>query len=1435
MLQRLANTSLSSVPSAPIRPLQTHADDLAGKLRAQQGFCSESSAGQTARPDKHPAAFPDVHALRNSTSRAVLGMIELQQEIASCKDACFNSGTEMDCLDPLCHAAGTPTIAFDGQEPERGLETLSNIAKACGCPSVAAVAAVEEQLLAPLYLALPQQTPNSLDAVDLSACVATLDLLPTLLRTAASGHTRAVLTSWLRDDSAQLLLVITPVRILCQIRWNVAVLVQMVDLFPELVSLLPDPIRSEHSTMLTQHMYSQLHALLSSADSDPVVLVRALLRHIEHSPDATFIDAMRKALEACKARNLLESSVLMLEMTILQAPRIARTLLSVYRCLSALDTHPQRGSKTSDTLSSKPHAAATKVEWQDLVVLLSLSRSPLVQDRGHELLFGLLFGEAAFESDDKPAALMELIRMANLESWAGLLFEFVTYAAEAATRVKYATDGIYRHLTLCSVQLFESRPPCRKELLEFVSRSIVHETNTKLHQCALDVLAIISENMPALFLDHQSALENMLSQLPQLTEQDGDAILFCLQPLSQQSERLKTSMRVFLRKALFSPNQGYKPQPPHIRRLGLRHLMILARTNRIPSEQDVDEITAMLASAFASFAPDLRAEFYRGLQQLALWIPTIHASSDKRASLTCIIIDNTLPLLLSKLRPMVTSPKSASKMGRVVVNPNTSLCIGPQHELLVVESGLADLVAAAVSISGLAAEYEGVRSQRALQELQTIVNALQHYAEFVGDIALDSIHCVYIPQRLTVRFQGPAHKKTAIGSQLPVQIRLQTDSRPPWLDLLPLCAQYIWVRIFIAVISTKSKSEEGLTSTNTEAGESSVWPTKALLTCALLHDAISHNKSVTKAFSATKIPLHHHSLALVANLALNLACHLQSHALMPMPASQKRRAAFEMLLLVQLALDLLAECGDGLRSLFERKSEAISFTNHKHTIKPAPASTIPTHCMSTMTVAFWALVKESVQWSSPAQLNVFQEGAQLYAKQFTPLVGSTWGLDEWTSSTRVYKIQLQMVWLVERLSKVQIPSQVSFVASSGQSSTIHLHEIHQSTNQSLLFVDAIHGWIQNGLPANVLVAALELLDWMLQRETSASACSDLRARLHIFIDVTKDYNITTPFVLRPLYTLLLRQLPSQDKKVFRRHLWEHASSLLAMSTNQHTVKYVHASHETDAARNANEPATKSGIVVIWKSLLDDLLQQLTTLQTLDIEASHVFPRLCNLVQAKDCIPISLHNMLARLALVICQAFVHLQRLDESLSSLLSFLDGATSFIIQFLAWALADQSPFSNPRFVPKLLAKWAHAQISLDSLLSQRRGSRSLPEQDKALAESIICRLHVHSSSATDLRESPNLAHGPSSDGRRKESKRTAGSLDQEGKGNEQSGQEKIHDSENEALSIPRLERKLKGKRQRLRSRNPFIDVALRDEDGLDSYADLEEFIVCRKGRSYE
>ena len=39
---------------------------------------------------------------------------------------------------------------------------------------------------------------------------------------------------------------------------------------------------------------------------------------------------------------------------------------------------------------------------------------------------------------------------------------------------------------------------------------------------------------------------------------------------------------------------------------------------------------------------------------------------------------------------------------------------------------------------------------------------------------------------------------------------------------------------------------------------------------------------------------------------------------------------------------------------------------------------------------------------------------------------------------------------------------------------------------------------------------------------------------------------------------------------------------------------------------------------------------------------------------------------------------------------------------------------------------------------------------------------------------------------------------------------------------------------RRRIRSRNPFIDAELAHGYGEDSFADLEDFIVCKRGRKY-
>lgn len=43
------------------------------------------------------------------------------------------------------------------------------------------------------------------------------------------------------------------------------------------------------------------------------------------------------------------------------------------------------------------------------------------------------------------------------------------------------------------------------------------------------------------------------------------------------------------------------------------------------------------------------------------------------------------------------------------------------------------------------------------------------------------------------------------------------------------------------------------------------------------------------------------------------------------------------------------------------------------------------------------------------------------------------------------------------------------------------------------------------------------------------------------------------------------------------------------------------------------------------------------------------------------------------------------------------------------------------------------------------------------------------------------------------------------------------------------------KRKRQQLRSRNRYIDAMLEEEEGDDAFADLEDFIVCKKGKAYK
>ena len=64
---------------------------------------------------------------------------------------------------------------------------------------------------------------------------------------------------------------------------------------------------------------------------------------------------------------------------------------------------------------------------------------------------------------------------------------------------------------------------------------------------------------------------------------------------------------------------------------------------------------------------------------------------------------------------------------------------------------------------------------------------------------------------------------------------------------------------------------------------------------------------------------------------------------------------------------------------------------------------------------------------------------------------------------------------------------------------------------------------------------------------------------------------------------------------------------------------------------------------------------------------------------------------------------------------------------------------------------------------------------------------------------------------------------------GDEEGDEEEQHEETVELLQ-PRA-----ASRRRLRSRNPFLDSELgRGGGGDDSYADLEDFIVCKRGRQY-
>jgi len=64
--------------------------------------------------------------------------------------------------------------------------------------------------------------------------------------------------------------------------------------------------------------------------------------------------------------------------------------------------------------------------------------------------------------------------------------------------------------------------------------------------------------------------------------------------------------------------------------------------------------------------------------------------------------------------------------------------------------------------------------------------------------------------------------------------------------------------------------------------------------------------------------------------------------------------------------------------------------------------------------------------------------------------------------------------------------------------------------------------------------------------------------------------------------------------------------------------------------------------------------------------------------------------------------------------------------------------------------------------------------------------------------------------------------------------GEAEEHAEEEEEEEKSRAQKRKRRKRQALRSRNAFVDAYLGEEDGLDSFADLEDFIVCRNGTTY-
>ena len=179
----------------------------------------------------------------------------------------------------------------------------------------------------------------------------------------------------------------------------------------------------------------------------------------------------------------------------------------------------------------------------------------------------------------------------------------------------------------------------------------------------------------------------------------------------------------------------------------------------------------------------------------------------------------------------------------------------------------------------------------------------------------------------------------------------------------------------------------------------------------------------------------------------------------------------------------------------------------------------------------------------------------------------------------------------------------------------------------------------------------------------------------------------------------------------------------------------------------------------------------------------------------------------------------------------------------YASWLRKESASWSAPnrRRVPAALYTCERATLALLDALSTPAGA-SLVRVDAPTATLFQAIQHDWAVSSngkamTAARRLPSTwlpanSHEPSRvvsvTGATKDNGGTGREVDDE-EGDEEGDEEEQHEETVELLQ-PRA-----ASRRRLRSRNPFIDSELgRGGGGDDSYADLEDFIVCKRGRQY-